>query len=234
MHLRQESSTTRGAIWQQIWDRKHSDQQLAVHQSGGFDLLDAGQYAALTRPFIGWMGPLQDFRVLEVGCGTGAFALQLGPCKEICGIDFSETAIARVRRELKGDFKVAPAAAIPFEDGRFDRTYSFGVFFYFDSLDYARAALEEQLRVLKPGGQLFVFEVNDEDKQDLYWSTRGQEPRSGHKKSSADADHLFFKKSFFTEFAKSHNLQCEIRDESEMGIDFHSGACYRFAVRIGA
>lgn len=222
----------RGALWQKIWDRKHADTGLPLHHADGFDLLENHQYAALTNPFINWMGPLNEQRVLEVGCGSGAFGMQLEPCLEFCGIDFSERAVERIKKEMDGCFKVAEANRIPFEDKYFDCVFSFGVFFYFDSLEYARQSLLEQLRVLRPEGQLFVFEINDVNKQDIYLHTRGQEERGQHKRSTVDVDHLFYSKSFFTDFADEFGLDCEIRDESQMSIEFHSGAKYRFSVRL--
>lgn len=227
-----KKSHLRGALWQKIWDRKHSAHNQPLHHADGFDLLDASQYAALTRTFINWMGPLHKRRVLEVGCGSGAFCLELGPCAELCGIDFSDHAIERIQHVLPGTFKVAEANAIPFHDGHFDCVFSFGVFFYFDSLDYARRCLEEQLRVLQAGGELFVFEVNDEEKRELSEEVRAAEARDQHKKSVSDVDHLFYNKCFFTQFAAAHHLECEIRDEAQMPIDFHSGARYRFSVRM--
>lgn len=220
----------RGTVWQKIWDRKHADHQQSLHQSDGFDLLDASQFSALVHPFVEWMGPLNNNLVLEVGCGTGAFAKHLSYYKKFFGIDYSESAIQRISREFEGCFKVAEANKIPFNDQQFDCVYSFGVFFYFDSLDYAKNCLLEQLRVLKPGGQIFIFEINDEEKLELYQEIRSKEQRKKHQKTDVHIDHIFYNKKFFTDFGRENNLKVEIRDESKMQISFHTGASYRFAV----
>jgi SAM-dependent methyltransferase len=223
---------SRSRTWQQIWDRKHG-MDVPAHVADGFDLLAESQYDALVAPFVQWMGDLADCDVLEVGCGSGAFLQRLTAARSISGVDYAERAVRRARTELDGDFRVAEAARLPFPDASFDLAFSFGVFFYFDSLDYARTALLEQLRVLRPGGRLFVFEVNDAAKKDVYRRIRGDEGRDAHRTSSVATDHMFYEKAFFRAFAGEHGLACRLVDEADMPIAFHSGAAYRFAVSLG-
>jgi SAM-dependent methyltransferase len=222
----------RSQTWQQIWDRKHG-MDVPLHVADGFDLLSTGQYDALVAPFAQWMGELCECDVLEVGCGAGAFLQRLAGARSLSGVDYAERAVQRVRAEFEGDFRVAEAARLPFADAAFDVTFSFGVFFYFDSLDYARAALLEQLRVLRPGGRLFVFEVNDAARMDVYRRLRAAENRGAHRTSDVATDHMFYEKDFFRAFAAEHDLACHVVDEADMPIAFHSGAAYRFAVSLG-
>ena len=226
------SDGCRASIWRRIWNKKHTSVDLPLHKLDGFDLLNVEQFNALTQPFIKWMEPIVGKDVLEVGCGSGAFLKNIGTPRTFSGIDYSQFAIDRIRKEIDGTFAVAEANCLPFAASHFDIVFSFGVFFYFDSLQYAQKCLLEQLRVLRPGGSIFVFEVNDEDKKALYRQIRSDEPRSRIQQTHLKADHLFYTKDFFYQFAQRHNLRCEIRDESEMGISFHSGASYRYAVKI--
>ena len=101
-------------------------------------------------------------RVLDVGCGTGAFARRLvdaNPAQSVTGADVSAGMLAEARRKL-GDapnvrFVEARAEALPFPDGAFEVVVSAS------ALHYARrpgAALAEIARVLRPGGRAVVLD----------------------------------------------------------------------------
>jgi SAM-dependent methyltransferase len=96
-------------------------------------------------------------RVLDVACGTGVVALtcaRLGA--KASGVDLTPELVARARdnaalMQLEVDFAEADAEALPFGDGAFDVVVSqFGHMF----APRPEVALEEMLRVLKPGGTL--------------------------------------------------------------------------------
>lgn len=99
--------------------------------------------------------------VLETTCGTGISteALARGADREarIVATDLSEPMLEVAREKCGGHagvrFQAADAAALPFEDGSFDRVVSqFGLMFFEDKL----AALREARRVLRPGGRLVL------------------------------------------------------------------------------
>lgn len=109
---------------------------------------------------------------------------------------------------------------------------SFGVFIYFDSLGYARQVLDEMYRVLKPGGRIFIGEVNDKDKIDQYRALRVEKEADMERKviKNAKVDHLFFEKAFFEDFAETAGCTVEIVDEEALGIPYYSCSLYRFSV----
>jgi ubiquinone/menaquinone biosynthesis C-methylase UbiE len=99
---------------------------------------------------------------LEVGCGTGAdaqaLALQLGKDGQVTGLDSSNTMVDEATRRaallaLPLSFQCGDSYSLPFADHTFDGTYSLVTF---DILQYPAAALNEMVRVTKPGGTVLV------------------------------------------------------------------------------
>ena len=116
--------------------------------------------------------PLADAAVLEVGCGSGDFALHLaGQARTVTAVDFSPAAIEiaqKKRTDVTANvtFQVADAQALPFPDGSFD------VIFSCECLEHVpdpRRALAEMQRVLRPGGRLILTTENYSNGVLLYW-----------------------------------------------------------------
>ncbi len=106
-------------------------------------------------------------RVLEVGCGAGALA-QYMECKYI-GMDYSMPLVEKHIQFFGNSVIHAEADDIPFKDKYFDKCFCWGVFLYFESLEYARKAVQEIQRVTKQGiliGEL--PEVSHDEKHLLY------------------------------------------------------------------
>ena len=105
-------------------------------------------------------GPLQGKRVLDVGCGDGAYALAAArQGAHVVGVDASLPMIEVARARAAGldvEFRQADAAALPFEDGRFDGVLAVTVLCFVPD---AAAALREMARVLAPGGRLVLGEL---------------------------------------------------------------------------
>lgn len=106
-------------------------------------------------------------RVLEIGCGTGLLLLRLAPrCAYYCGTDISAEAIARLRSQADGDAAVELAQR-PAEDftglaeGGFDTVILNSVVQYFPDADHLVGVLRKAMRLLRPGGNLFVGDVRD-------------------------------------------------------------------------
>lgn len=96
--------------------------------------------------------------VVDVACGTGvlarAVADRVGPGGSVVGLDINEGMLAIARRKAPQiEWRQGPAEALPFDSSSFDAVVSqFGLMFFEDR----RAAVEEMVRVLRPGGRLAV------------------------------------------------------------------------------
>lgn len=101
-------------------------------------------------------------RVLDVGCGTGAFethAIAAGAENSMVGVDLSEKMLDRARAKCADasqiTFQQADVHALPFSPDRFDVVVSGNTFHYFDAPDQA---LAEMRRVLRPGGRIVILD----------------------------------------------------------------------------
>lgn len=105
----------------------------------------------------------KDKNVLDAGCGSGKFAcalINLGAKKVTC-IDLSESAISFAKRQAekagfseKMEFQTSSVCEMPFQDNSFDFVWSNGVVHH--TTDYV-GAIKEFYRVLKPGGESFLY-----------------------------------------------------------------------------
>ncbi len=99
-------------------------------------------------------------RVLEIGCGLGTDGAQFARAgADYTGVDLTEAAVELARRrfelfELAGEFQVADAESLDFDDETFDLVYSHGVLHHTPD---AGRAVGEIHRVLRPGGRAVVM-----------------------------------------------------------------------------
>ncbi|MBX7116689.1 MAG: class I SAM-dependent methyltransferase [Myxococcaceae bacterium] len=109
------------------------------------------------------MLPLAGRRILEVGCGTGAWLQTFrhfgADPAALAGIDVDEGRIAKARALLpQADIRAGDAAQLPWPDGHFDVIAQYTVFT--SVLDGpTRFAIAAQMRrVLKPGGVIIWYD----------------------------------------------------------------------------
>lgn len=102
--------------------------------------------------------------MLEVGVGAGTDFLQwVRAGTKAYGVDLTEEAVEHVRHRLgvyglsAEEIRVADAENLPFPDNTFDLVYSWGVIHH--SPDTVKA-LEEIIRVTKPGGAIKIMIYN--------------------------------------------------------------------------
>ncbi len=161
--------------WQDKWE---SIFQTAISQSGDsqLDHLDAvinswtgvenaaeqvEEWISVTVARIREFHPV---RVFEIGCGTGQLLSRLAPNTEVYwAADISQAAVEALQKTVtlpQVKLFQRPAddfAEIP--DGFFDTVIINSVAQYFPGAEYLRRVLAGALRVLKPGGRVFLGDI---------------------------------------------------------------------------
>ena len=140
------SSATRGsaARWGPLWGARPADWALSE------DRQLPTYEAALDRTGLepGW-------RVLDVGCGAGAFLrLVAGRGGIPAGIDASEALVEFARGRLAGaDLRAGEMEELPWQDDSFDLVTGFNSFFFANDMV---GALREAARVARPGAPVVI------------------------------------------------------------------------------
>ena len=146
------------------WDRHVPDAELIARGTGFRHLRDRILELAAPQP--------SDV-VVDVGCGTGLLALELADRVErVWAIDISASMIDYLRTKAASadldniDGAVASAVSLPLVDDCADIVVSNYCFHHLDDAGKGRA-LDEAMRVLKPGGRLvfgdMMFDLDPAD-----------------------------------------------------------------------
>ncbi|MEU1495662.1 amino acid adenylation domain-containing protein [Streptomyces sp. NPDC005776] len=114
---------------------------------------------------------LRPRRVLEVGVGTGLLLSQVAPhCETYWATDFSATAIDALTTQVAGEQALAGRVVLqtrPAHDtdglpaGEFDTIVINSVVQYFPSADYLADVIGKLMRLLAPGGAVFIGDVRN-------------------------------------------------------------------------
>src|SRR5512132_814535 len=94
------------------------------------------------------------FKILDVGCGTGANLEMLSEFGEAEGVDVSPEALSFCQARGLEKVKLGAAEALPYDDNSFDLATGLDVV---EHLDDDLAGLKEMRRVLRPGGRTLLF-----------------------------------------------------------------------------
>lgn len=134
---------------------------------GFLDLANAlPAYRAIREDLAATLGGLSGRRILEVGCGTGDDARELatlvGPAGRVVATDPSGTMLAEARRRSAGsdlplEFTTGTLSGLDFPDGSFDGARAKLVLMHCEDIE---TAIDELVRVLRPGGRLAVFDYD--------------------------------------------------------------------------
>jgi 2-polyprenyl-3-methyl-5-hydroxy-6-metoxy-1,4-benzoquinol methylase len=102
-------------------------------------------------------------RGLDVGCGQGAYVARMRAIGlDVDGIDASPGQVKLASRNVGSDraVRVGSVLEIPASNESYDFVYVINVLHHLGSLGDQQRAFTELFRILKPGGLLFVHEIN--------------------------------------------------------------------------
>lgn len=121
--------------------------------------LDTGFYARFRDTLCGLLAPLQAVHLLDSGCGEGWYTTTLARhAQATAALDISKDAVKRAaKRDRTITWLVASSADIPLPDAGVDAMTAI----------FSPVTRAEVLRVLRPGGSLFVAAPGERHLQEL-------------------------------------------------------------------
>jgi SAM-dependent methyltransferase len=101
--------------------------------------------------------PLEDARILDIGCGLGVYVRKFREFSErVCGIDIDAKRLREGARTTPG-LMLAVGEHLPFRDATFD------VIVLNEVIEHVRddrATMGEAMRILRPGGRVCIYAPN--------------------------------------------------------------------------
>jgi ubiquinone/menaquinone biosynthesis C-methylase UbiE len=136
--------------------------------------------------FLPLLKPKSDEFILDAGCGTGIFTLDvLSLGARVIGVDLSLPMLSRAEQKTRGyhfQAVLADISFLPFSENTFDKVVSVTAF---EFIEDAKRAMEELFRVTKKGGRIVVATLNS------------LSPWAERRKAEAKKEHSLFKKATF-------------------------------------
>jgi ubiquinone/menaquinone biosynthesis C-methylase UbiE len=220
-------------FWHAVWSQKARELGGECPSViDGYHFISEAQYNELIRRVIAPMNLKAGQSMLECGCGSGAFlkAVDLAcPGLKLFGVDYSESMLEAARAKM-------PGAAFIFgdirnlsqlEDESFNHSAAFAVLCYLNHMEEARQALDELVRVTKPGGCIFLGDTSDVGKREEatrlleeIWRPRGI------------PEYLFFDRDFFHRYADSRKLTVRIIGMDQPELVWYPTRLLRYSVYL--
>jgi SAM-dependent methyltransferase len=226
--------------WRAVWIRKGTESTLETLTLGDFfklngwdtgaGQLDEGKWRHLIEYFRTKLRIREGDSLLEVGCGAGLFLLPFAQAGvRVSGIDYSTTLIEIAKAVLPRHARVLHSEAdhIPFADESFEQAASNGVFLYFPHWHYAERALDEILRVMKPGGRCLITDIADlAKKKEAERARRENLGQRKYREMYKGLSHLYYDRSRFECYARDRRLAFEIIDQKKA--NSYGNSAWRF------
>lgn len=143
-------------------------------------------------------------KVLDIGCGTGRLCAQLASKNvQYTGVDISQEQLNQAEQTCPtGEFWHATMTRLPFEDQSTDYVFMIASLHHVIGKDERKKAAAEAIRVLKPGGTLFVTVMGLWQKK--YWplfinKKKGLQTLPLHERGKVKAKDIFLPWSWQSE-----------------------------------
>jgi ubiquinone/menaquinone biosynthesis C-methylase UbiE len=155
MRRRTDRETIQRRFWEPVYDRL----------AGLYDAVDwftGNTTHRLRRRALHYLPPA-GYRVLEVGFGSGKLHVEMAGRHRMAGVDraYGMARLTRRRlaaRGLRSDLLVGSIDALPWQGGHFDAIIST---FAFSAFPDAGVALDEMVRVVRPGGRVIIVDAGE-------------------------------------------------------------------------
>lgn len=128
------------------------DYELQTHQAEDRHWWYRGRRTVLDG-VIAELGLAANARILDAGCGSGRFMVELAKLGTVTGVELSDTSVQLARQRAVGEVVAGSVLEMPFADDSFDLAVSLDVI---EHLSDDLAALREFRRTVAPGGALLV------------------------------------------------------------------------------
>lgn len=143
--------------------------------NSGYDVFEEETYTKLINVFWNLIHPKENEKIVDFGCGTGAFISRLQKWSEkknvyleFTGVDISPKCISYAQTLFKNiNFVLGDIEDTKFPDNSFDIVIFFCVLHHFN--DFSKC-VKEAFRIQKQGGRVFIFEPNK--KNPIMWLYR--------------------------------------------------------------
>ncbi len=142
--------------WKEIWTQKGLMQgtkdDIRIYDGWEKSTTDMRHIAGRIKECL---GITKDTKVLEAGCGAGGLTQYMDA--DYVGIDFSRPLTERCMEFFYKPAICCEANDLPFKDGYFDVSFSWGVFLYFTSHAYMKEVVAEMKRVTRTA--IFIGDI---------------------------------------------------------------------------
>ena len=206
--------------WREIWNRRKPDTGglegdwkhvfLELKRLNGYDVMKGGisldAWLELDAEIKQRLHLTHGDRVFEVGCGAGANLYLLQRAGIIVGgTDYAEGLVTIARAVLPNAIELyAGEADVIDTTQKYDAAYANGLLHYFPNLVYAERALLRMLE--KTTGAIGLIDVHDRDREEDFHAYR-RTVIPDYDERYKGLSNLFFPRSFFEDFARTHDLR---------------------------
>lgn len=143
-----------------------------VIRKKGFALQYILKDVAISRS-IAALGIVPGCKILDVGCGQGIMLDRIGASydAEAHGVDVSFTSLNKGKADSPRGFLgvQADGTTLPFADSSFDLVTSIDLL---EHIEEPWNAIDEMVRVVKPGGKIFCYAVSNRNRFSFIWLFR--------------------------------------------------------------
>ncbi len=165
--------------WKKFWNEKGSDPNplAQVARVGGNVKQQEEVLQQIITHIVSVLQMEQKDQVLDICCGNGLLTSVLAAhCKQITGIDFSETLISSAKKNYPSvRFICADALQLDklsmevLQPESVDKINLYFSFQYFENFEQGKLVVSQLLRYLKPGGKLLLGDVPDRSRFFVYY-----------------------------------------------------------------